>query len=679
MLELKNVTKFYNNNGVVSLGLRNINLNFNKNEIVALCGESGSGKSTLLNVITKMDTFDEGEIYFKGEETSYFDISDMDKFRKNKVGFIFQNYNIIDSFTVLDNVKLPLIINGYTDKEATEKALELIEKVGLTKRKNNRGSHLSGGEKQRCVIARALAYDCEILACDEPTGNLDSKTGDEIIKLLKDVAKDKLVIIVSHNFEQIKDIVTRKITLKDGEVIRDEVFKEIDDVHEEYIENEDSELKFKAIANIAYKGLKSTPRKTIFINIIFLIISLLSLIIISLYIKSAIPANDYKFLSVTNNAVYAFSNKKINYDDIKNYKNFEINPLEYSSGSIFLCPSEYDNRYYSEKYVYDDNVSKDIIYGRKAEKNNEVNICVSKDINQKKIDSLLNMNIKFNDEIYTITGVSFTDYKCGKALFNNEELKYKMRYYYYNCHIFYANSTDKHSIPVKFSKTEKPGIYIKNKEKYDFKNAYISYDHGTSYSQIHNTISNYTIYDSESEYVVINEDYEKENINGVYIYGINENQILNELGNKGIPAISVQNTFEQGIAAPSIVFLITLVFLFLASFVITYIILKIAYNSNTDFFNIIRTLGVMNNSMKKIIVLQVVTIGLTMSLVVGIFIFVLCHLVRNDFFLLFRLSPFYAYLLSNLFMLALSYFVSIRFNKKLFKKSVNSSFERRGK
>jgi len=218
MIELKNVSKYYNNNGVISNGLHNVSLTLKKGEIVAITGESGSGKSTLLNVITKMDTFDEGEIYFKGNETSYFNIDDMDQFRKNKIGFIFQNYNIIDSYTVLKNVMLPLTINGVPIKEAKIKAKELIEKVGLTHRIKHRGSKLSGGEKQRCVIARALAYDSEILACDEPTGNLDSATGREIIKLIKEVAENKLVLIVTHNFDQVKDIVTTSISLNIREI-----------------------------------------------------------------------------------------------------------------------------------------------------------------------------------------------------------------------------------------------------------------------------------------------------------------------------------------------------------------------------------------------------------------------------------------------------------------------------
>ncbi|MDE6946340.1 MAG: ABC transporter ATP-binding protein, partial [Anaeroplasmataceae bacterium] len=205
MLELKNVSKYYSNNGVVTLGLRNINLRFKAGEIVAITGDSGSGKSTLLNVITAVDTYEEGEIYFQGNETSYFNQNDMDMFRKNHISFIFQNYNIIDSYTVLENVMLPLILNGKSFEEARKEAIEIIDKVGLTKRIKHKGTKLSGGEKQRCVIARALASESKILACDEPTGNLDSETGAEIIKLIQEVAQDRLVLIVTHNYEQVKD------------------------------------------------------------------------------------------------------------------------------------------------------------------------------------------------------------------------------------------------------------------------------------------------------------------------------------------------------------------------------------------------------------------------------------------------------------------------------------------
>ena len=148
------------------------------------------------------------------------------EYRKNKVGFIFQNYNILDSYTVLDNVMLPLLLKGMPKNDARAQAMLLIKKVGLAGREKHRGTKLSGGEKQRCVIARALASDCEILACDEPTGNLDSETAREIINLIKEVANDKLVLIVTHNFPEVEDIATRVLKMADGKIVEDIVIEQ---------------------------------------------------------------------------------------------------------------------------------------------------------------------------------------------------------------------------------------------------------------------------------------------------------------------------------------------------------------------------------------------------------------------------------------------------------------------
>ncbi|MDE6047273.1 MAG: ABC transporter ATP-binding protein, partial [Anaeroplasmataceae bacterium] len=322
MLELKNVSKYYSNNGMVALGLRNINLKFNVGEIVAITGDSGSGKSTLLNVITAVDTYEEGEIYFEGNETSYFNQDDMDEFRKNNVSFIFQNYNIIESYTVLQNVILPLVLRGKTYEEAKKEAMNIIEKVGLSKRIKNRGSKLSGGEKQRCVIARALASDSKILACDEPTGNLDSHTGDEIIKLIQEVAKDKLVLIVTHNYDQVKDIVTRKIKISDGEVVEDlQVGSENELKEKQEVEDKPlQKLRVSSFLRIILQNLISTPKRTFFSSLVFLVISLFSLLLclMSLQFSYEIgyePKNFYG--TITKDQIVAFDEMHQSMDQTK--------------------------------------------------------------------------------------------------------------------------------------------------------------------------------------------------------------------------------------------------------------------------------------------------------------------------------------------------------------------------
>ncbi len=220
LLELKNIGKIYVSESNVSVGIRGVDLAFNRGEFVAVTGKSGSGKSTLLNVISGMDTYEEGELYIEGEPTSHYMQRDWEAYRKQYISFIFQDYNIIESFTVLQNVELALM-DIENARERRQKALELLRRVGLEKHIHHKGSKLSGGQKQRTVIARALAKDSPIILADEPTGNLDSQSSKEIIELLREVSKDKLVIIVTHNFDQVEAYATRHIRIFDGAVESD--------------------------------------------------------------------------------------------------------------------------------------------------------------------------------------------------------------------------------------------------------------------------------------------------------------------------------------------------------------------------------------------------------------------------------------------------------------------------
>lgn len=221
MILLQNVGKYYYSETSVTQALRKINLEFDVGEFVAITGESGSGKSTLLNVISGMDTFDEGELFFNGEPTFQFDAADWEDFRREQIGFVFQNYNLIGHYSALDNVTSALLIMGAEKEAATKRAMAYLEKVGLKGLENQRSSELSSGQKQRLSIARALAKETKIIVADEPTGNLDSETGEQIIGLLKELSKDRLILMVTHNYEQAEPYVTRKVRLHDGEVVVD--------------------------------------------------------------------------------------------------------------------------------------------------------------------------------------------------------------------------------------------------------------------------------------------------------------------------------------------------------------------------------------------------------------------------------------------------------------------------
>lgn len=267
MIKLENVSKYYHSEGIFTLGLRKINLEFHIGEFVAITGESGSGKSTLLNVISGIDTYEEGELYINGEETSHYDEEDWENYRKNKVAFIFQNYNLIDSYTVLKNVEVVLLNQGYNFKSRRKKAKEILNRVGLSKHLRHRASKLSGGEKQRLAIARALAKNSDIIIADEPTGNLDSESGKQVLALLHEVASDKLVLIVTHNYAQAENYVTRKIRLFDGEVVEDKEIKPYVPAEPQvHIPNKMQEWKKSAI--VTFFNLFGQPKKSVFLFLV---------------------------------------------------------------------------------------------------------------------------------------------------------------------------------------------------------------------------------------------------------------------------------------------------------------------------------------------------------------------------------------------------------------------------
>lgn len=221
MLELKNINKSYKTGNFIQHALKNVDLSFRKNEFVAILGPSGSGKTTLLNIIGGLDRYDSGDLIINGKSTKKFKATEWDSYRNNCVGFIFQSYNLISHISVLENVEMALTLSGYKRKNKKEKALEALEKVGLKDHAYKKPNQLSGGQMQRVAIARSLVNDPDIILADEPTGALDSATSVQIMNLIKEIAKDKLVIMVTHNPELAKEYANRIIEFKDGEILSD--------------------------------------------------------------------------------------------------------------------------------------------------------------------------------------------------------------------------------------------------------------------------------------------------------------------------------------------------------------------------------------------------------------------------------------------------------------------------
>ena len=221
MLKLKNIKKDYKTGDFIQHALKNIIVSFRKNEFVAILGPSGSGKTTLLNIIGGLDRYDSGDLIIDGKSTKGFKDKDWDAYRNHAVGFIFQSYNLISHISVLENVEMGMTLSGVSSAERRRKALELLEKVGLKDHAHKRPNQLSGGQMQRVAIARALANNPKIILADEPTGALDSKTSTQIMELIKEIAKDKLVIMVTHNAELAKDYASRIVSMKDGVILDD--------------------------------------------------------------------------------------------------------------------------------------------------------------------------------------------------------------------------------------------------------------------------------------------------------------------------------------------------------------------------------------------------------------------------------------------------------------------------
>ena len=221
MLELKEIIKAYQTANLVQVALNKVSVAFRDNEFVAVLGQSGSGKTTMLNVIGGLDRFQSGDLVIDGISTKDYKARDWDAYRNNRIGFVFQAYNLIPHQSVLANVELALTLSGVSRSERRKRALDALTRVGLAEHVHKKPSQMSGGQMQRVAIARALINDPEILLADEPTGALDSKTSVQVMDLLRDVARDRLVIMVTHNPELAHQYATRIVELADGSIVAD--------------------------------------------------------------------------------------------------------------------------------------------------------------------------------------------------------------------------------------------------------------------------------------------------------------------------------------------------------------------------------------------------------------------------------------------------------------------------
>lgn len=697
MIKLENVTKFYNSKGIITHALKNINLELYKNEFVAICGPSGSGKSTLLNVICKQDTFDEGEIYYKGNETAYFNVDDMDDFRKNKVGFIFQNYNIIESYTVLQNVMLPYELKGVPTKEAKKKALAIIDEVGLHDKINNRGAELSGGQKQRCVIARALAFEPEILACDEPTGNLDSETGAEIMALIAKIAHDKLVLVVTHNYEEVEPYATRKLTIVDGSLYEDKILREVPCDDEKEVLNLDyvpipKKINFK----VALRNLINTPKKTIFSSLVIFFASFFMLSLYQ-YIRYSYDYqisyyNDFAYKS-KDKVVIGPKNKALTEDDIAQIagnRPYVVNSvLDVKSFTGNFDMNKYYLNVYFETYYTDYNPS----VGRKPENDTEAYLLVSDAealndykpyLNREWTSSSINKSFK-------IVGIEKTDkvktnVLCIDSKVYNDILKLE---YNYEIDCVHQSGNDVEYINRQINMVLASGDRnilhmpkLLNNEissvKIDGYRSVISNNDLVISVDVDNIV--YDLKSGEDFYIEVAHVKNNE-IKQVSIYNANSS-VLNKAKNLGYFAINTKeydatsdlNHFLNNLQAYGMMILFSIAIIII--YFISYLVMIHIYKTKAYDFNIFRTLGVTKRDMHYITIFEL----LIQTVIISIFTYLLTLILgafakENSPLIIYSSINFGTSLIYFLIIFLFGYLIARRFNKKLFKFSVAKTFK----
>ena len=261
MLEIKDIKKYYKVGGTTTKALDGVSVAFRKQEFVAILGPSGSGKTTMLNVVGGLDTYDSGDMVINGTSTKTFKDADWDAYRNNSIGFVFQSYNLISHQGIIDNVELGMTLSGVSKDERRKKAENALTRVGLKEHMHKRPNQLSGGQMQRVAIARALANDPDILLCDEPTGALDSETSVQIMELIQELSREKLVVMVTHNPELANQYADRIIEFSDGRIQHDSN-PHIEGKKKNLFELKQTKMKFSTALRLSFNNIRTKKGRT---------------------------------------------------------------------------------------------------------------------------------------------------------------------------------------------------------------------------------------------------------------------------------------------------------------------------------------------------------------------------------------------------------------------------------
>ncbi len=712
MIKLKDVSKYYYNKGLITSGITKINAEFNIGEFIVITGESGSGKSTLLNVISGLDTYEDGEMYIDGKETSHYGDEDFEEYRKEYISNIFQNFNLVGSYTVYQNIELVMLINGYTKKEARPKILKLINEVELTRYKNTRVSKLSGGQKQRVAIARALAKNTPIIIADEPTGNLDKRAAESVLKTLALTAKDKLVIVVTHNYEQVEKYATRKITMFDGKILEDKIITKTDEV--------------KTDCNLESKKMKPLSKLRLGVRNTFNIVpKFLLLLAVFLFMFAAITTemaglreNKYEEERVGNNSYLQNKDTSriiINKSDKSPFTDEDYQRIE-ALGNISriqkddyledLSASLYSDYYYISGSVIK-RTSQKLDLGRNIEKDNEVVIQMNKENNtigdpEKILNKEFMYNYQDNTTKLKVVGIIFNDdldYESIIEVSDNMINEFILNYVISRttqtltvngadtyCNLFYIDSVNDSSIyvnenlnnnsyPIKMVSLSLSNTYVN--KVFDLKVEHVlnkynskrltgySYEENTCYLS-KNLIRNTLISDKYQTSVFVKDE-------------VKINDTINDLMNLGYSTYAVKDMLINESATMTYIYniinLVLMIIILVAMFFISYLIIKLILKSRKNYYTIIRILGGSKKNCKSILKIELYTI-LNIAFIVIIFLVYMITSGMIDISLRssLKLLNIKDYVLIYILIFALTYLISVRFGRFIFKESAIKTY-----
>ena len=735
MLELKNVSKFYYNKGIITSGLTKINLEMKMGEFIVITGESGSGKSTLLNVISRLDSYEEGEMYINGKETSHYTEKDFEEYRRKYIANIFQNFNLVNSYTVYQNVELVLLLNGYKKRHIKKKVLDIIEEVGLTKFKNTKVSKLSGGQKQRVAIARAMVKDTPIIVADEPTGNLDSESAKDVIDILRKVAQNKLVIIVTHNLEQVEEYATRIIKMHDGRIIENQEIKKVDN----NIKAEESKYHKITLFNKYRLGVRNTFNIfSKFILLFFVFFFIVAAVFLEygsfkLYedLGNKTSVRSIVLSDLSENRIIIKKSDGTNFTDDDYIKIRNLSNVDYVAEDDLFIDQNFTLEAESKSieytlYMYGymqsiDNFTGELDIGRMPENDNEIVIIGSKKHNsiEKKLDEFLSSNFLIRDTNINnlkVVGIKYNeddnDYEFKFFVSNNimDRLRGYVNAQNSTLEIFFDDkqvNVDTYIRILPSSTVEKGKVIIDNDLTYilsnrNVRNKYIKISVNNIYYEeeidlkISNTytksnftrLTGYEKYDENRYVIFMNEEdynslyYKPSYQSSVYIKNAEEiENTITELNNLGLmPKKASDYAVDNFVTQKQIIRIATVIvtiIVIIVLFFISYFIIRIILASRKTYYTTLRILGATYNNVRRILDIELF-INSSIAFIGALIVIILSKINVLNFEYIAKLTNFVSikeYILLYIVIIIMSRLISRRFSKKIFKKTAMNTYK----